>query len=330
LGYRNLSWSILTGFNEAFIISGDTKDELISKDLNSKNIIHPILRGRDINKYSVDFSDLYIIGTFPSLEIDIDKYPAVKDYLKGFGKRIEQTGEYYIDENGKRKKSRKKTNNKWFETQDSIGYIDSFFKEKIIYPNMTKYLPFFYDDKDFLTNQKCFILSSEYSKYFLPILNSKVSQYWIKNNCPELQGGTRELSKIYFENIPIPKTSSSDEKSFINNTDIMLNLHEDKKSIVGKFNRNMLRHFPEELEKLPKKLQDWYELSYADFIKELKKKKIKLSLSQESEWEDYFLDKQQKVKHLKAEIDKTYQKIDKMVYELYGLKEEEIEIVENS
>jgi type I restriction-modification system DNA methylase subunit len=321
---------VLTGFNEAFIISGDTKDELISKDLNSKNIIHPILRGRDINKYSVDFSDLYIIGTFPSLEIDIDKYPAVKDYLKGFGKRIEQTGEYYIDENGKRKKSRKKTNNKWFETQDSIGYIDSFFKEKIIYPNMTKYLPFFYDDKDFLTNQKCFILSSEYSKYFLPILNSKVSQYWIKNNCPELQGGTRELSKIYFENIPIPKTSSSDEKSFINNTDIMLNLHEDKKSIVGKFNRNMLRHFPEELEKLPKKLQDWYELSYADFIKELKKKKIKLSLSQESEWEDYFLDKQQKVKHLKAEIDKTYQKIDKMVYELYGLKEEEIEIVENS
>jgi type I restriction-modification system DNA methylase subunit len=321
---------VLTGFNEAFIISGDTKDELISKDLNSKNIIHPILRGRDINKYSVDFSDLYIIGTFPSLEIDIDKYPAVKDYLKGFGKRIEQTGEYYIDENGKRKKSRKKTNNKWFETQDSIGYIDSFFKEKIIYPNMTKYLPFFYDDKDFLTNQKCFILSSEYSKYFLPILNSKVSQYWIKNNCPELQGGTRELSKIYFENIPIPKTSSSDEKSFINNTDIMLNLHEDKKSIVGKFNRNMLRHFPEELEKLPKKLQDWYELSYADFIKELKKKKIKLSLSQESEWEDYFLDKQQKVKHLKAEIDKTYQKIDKMVYELYGLKEEEIEIIENS
>ncbi len=81
---------------------------------------------------------------------------------------------------------------------------------------------------------------------------------------------------------------------------------------------------------LPKKLQDWYVLSFAEFIKELEKKKIKLSLSQKAEWEDYFLEEQKKAIVLKTKIDTTDKEIDQMVYELYGLTPEEIKIVENS
>jgi hypothetical protein len=81
---------------------------------------------------------------------------------------------------------------------------------------------------------------------------------------------------------------------------------------------------------LPKKLQDWYLLSYGDFIKELGKKKIKLSLSQEAEWEEYFTTEAKKVFEIKTQIDTTDKAIDAMVYELYGLSEEEIEIVEGS
>ena len=95
-----------------------------------------------------------------------------------------------------------------------------------------------------------------------------------------------------------------------------------------KFQRTVKRKF--EIEELPKKLQDWYLLSYAEFIKELAKKKVKLSLSQEAEWEDYFLQEQQKALDLKATIDATDKAIDAMVYELYGLTDEEIEIVEKS
>jgi hypothetical protein len=79
-----------------------------------------------------------------------------------------------------------------------------------------------------------------------------------------------------------------------------------------------------------KKLQDWYVLSYADFIKELAKKKVKLTLSEEAEWEDYFETESKKAQELKAQIDATDKAIDTMVYELYGLSEEEILIVENS
>ena len=63
--------------------------------------------------------------------------------------------------NGEKIKARKKTNNKWFETQDSISYWEDFSKPKIIYPNMTKYMPFVYDEANFLTNQKCFIITGQ-------------------------------------------------------------------------------------------------------------------------------------------------------------------------
>jgi adenine-specific DNA-methyltransferase len=92
-----------------------------------------------------------------------------------------------------------------------------FEKEKIIYPNMTLFLPFIYDDKKFYTNQKCFIITSKTVnlKFLVGYFNSKVSHRWIRENCPELQGGTRELSKIFFENIPIPPLSESEQKPFV-------------------------------------------------------------------------------------------------------------------
>ena len=108
----------------------------------------------------------------------------------------------------------------------------------------------------------------------------------------------------------------------------MLSLNKDLQEQSQKFQRTIQRKF--ELDELPKKLQDWYELSYTEFIKELAKKKVKLSLSQESDWEDHFLEESKKALELKATIDATDKAIDTMVYELYGLNEEEIAIVEAS
>ena len=108
----------------------------------------------------------------------------------------------------------------------------------------------------------------------------------------------------------------------------IIELNKELQQISQKFQRTLQRKF--ELEKLPKKLQEWYLLTYNEFIKELSKKKIKLSLTQEAEWEDYFLKEQQKALELKAKIDQTDKEIDQMVYELYELTKEEIEIVENS
>ena len=107
------------------------------------------------------------------------------------------------------------------------------------------------------------------------------------------------------------------------------NIHKSLNDLSQKFQRTLLRKF-DSLEKLSKKQENWYELTYAEFIKELKKKKITLSLSEEAEWEEYFLTEQQKAVALKTQINQTDKEIDQMVYELYGLTDEEIEIVENS
>lgn len=82
------------------------------------------------------------------------------------------------------------------------------------------------------------------------------------------------------------------------------------------------------LQSLTGKLHSWHDLSYADFLRELAKAKVNLSLSQKAEWEEYFNAEQQKALNLKQKIAATDTEIDRMVYELYGLTEEEIRIVE--
>ncbi|MDV3600060.1 restriction endonuclease [Elizabethkingia anophelis] len=202
----NIYRGILTGYNDAFIIDGKKKDELIAEDPKSAEIIRPLLRGRDIKRYSYEFADLYLITTFPSLKIDIEQYPSVKQHLISFGyHRLEQSGA---------KGSRKKTSNQWFETQDSIGYWEDFFRPKIIYPNMTKFLPFIYDDEEFVTNQKCFIITGLNIEFLTAFLNSSVFKYCFRDKFPELQGGTRELSKIFFDKIPVINVSESINNQF--------------------------------------------------------------------------------------------------------------------
>lgn len=88
-----INYGIKTGFNEAFIIDGATKDRLIAEDPKSAEIIKPLLRGRDIKRYSYAFADKWLIATFPALKLNIDEYPAVKKYLEQFRPGIDQTGD---------------------------------------------------------------------------------------------------------------------------------------------------------------------------------------------------------------------------------------------
>ena len=215
-----INYGIKTGYNDAFIIDTAKRDEILA-NCQSENerertaeLIRPILRGRDIKRYGYNWAGLYLIATFPSRHYDIEQYPAVKEYLLSFGiERLEQTGKEH-NVNGEKIKARKKTCNKWFETQDSISYWEDFSKPKIIYPNMTKYMPFVYDEANFLTNQKCFIITGQNMAYLNAFLNSSLFKYCFRDSFPELQGGTRELSKIFFDKIPVKLVSLEQNEIF--------------------------------------------------------------------------------------------------------------------
>ena len=167
-------------------------------------------------------------------------------------------------------------------------------------------------------------------KYIISILNSCImSYYFMKNTAKSVRKLFPKIILNDLRKFPIKKITLLEQQPFIDKTDQILALNIALQLILGKFARTLQREF-EQLDKLSKKLKNWNELSYAEFLKELKKKKIELSLSQKAEWEDYFLAEQKKALEIQNEIASTDKEIDAMVYELYGLTDEDIEIVENS
>ncbi len=249
-------------------------------------LIQPLFRGRDITAWTTQNADQYLIGTFPALKLDIDSYPAIKKHLLSFRKeRLEQSGE---------KGARKKTSNEWFETQDQISYYADFEKPKIVYPNMTTVFPFCYDESGSVCNDKAFIITEktegELLKALTAIYNSRLAKLWIWYNCPELQGGTREIRKTNFENFPVPDITDGRNAEAATQlsalADRMLALTADMQKKCGKFLGRVRERFG--IARLSTALDSFWELDFAGFARELAKSKAGLSLKDEDEWEEYF------------------------------------------
>ena len=138
----------------------------------------------------------------------------------------------------------------------------------------------------------------------------------------------KDIYSFQLQQIPIKNISLDQQQPFIEKADTMLQKNKELQQASEKFQRTLQREF--NLENLPKKLQNWNELSFPDFLKEVAKLKINLSLQQKDEWEEYFGTAREKAEKISQEISKTDSEIDQMVYQLYGLTNEEIAIVENA
>jgi len=165
-------------------------------------------------------------------------------------------------------------------------------------------------------------------KFLLVLLNSKFLKFLYQSQINEEGKVFAQVKIIYVDPLPIQDIPLSAQQPFIAKADQMLSLNKDLQEVSGKFQRNLFREFS--LDTLSSKLQNWHTLSYAEFIKELEKLKIKLTLHQKAEWESYFQQESEKAQSIKALIDSTDHEIDCMVYQLYGLTEEEIQIIETN
>jgi hypothetical protein len=183
----NINYGIKTGFNDAFIITGEKRKELLKEDPKSAEILRPILRGRDIKKYGYDFSDLWLINTHNGIKekgvkpINIEDYPAVKSHLDRYYSEILKRLDKGITPYNLR----------------NCAYMDDFFRPKIIYPNMTKFLPFHLDSEGFMQNDKSFMITGNHLEFLAAFFNSSLFKYCFLNNFPELQGGTRAKENIF-------------------------------------------------------------------------------------------------------------------------------------
>ena len=163
--------------------------------------------------------------------------------------------------------------------------------------------------------------------FLLPILNSRlIGFYHIRQS---VKGNRSLFPKAVIKdvkNFPFIDCTTDEQKPFIAKAEEMLRLNQELQTLQSKFKRTLEREF--NLQKPTKKLQDWHNLTYTDFIKELTKQKIALTLTQKSEWEDYFATEQHKAQTLQTQIQQTDQQIDHMVYQLYGLTDDDIAIIE--
>ena len=229
---------MLTGYNEAFIIDTAKRDEILAncktedERKRTAELIRPILRGRDIKRYGYDWANLWLIATFPAKHYDIEKYPAVKQYLLSIGiEKLEQTGKTHIV-HGETIKARKKTNNKWFETQDSISYWDDFFKPKIVYMEIQTDNPqagypfpcYSYDNTNSITLNTAYILTSDTTnaKYILGILNSSTGRILTKYYVTQLQERQFRMLAQYVCNFPIPIVDDATSNAIIHLVDLRL------------------------------------------------------------------------------------------------------------
>jgi hypothetical protein len=161
----DLKRGVVTGFNEAFVIDQKTKDTLINEDPKSDEIIKPFIVGDDIRKYEINYKNKYLI--FARRGIDIDRYPAVKDYLNQFRDRLTPK------KNQKDKVGRKPGNYNWYEIQDSIDFYSDFDTQKIVYPDIGMTCRFALDENNYYPDNTCFEIPNR-DLYLLSLLNSYV------------------------------------------------------------------------------------------------------------------------------------------------------------
>jgi len=207
--------------------------------------------------------------------------------------------------------------------------LEYFANEKIFIQDVAQSIISFYSNEFILTNDT---LSFIYRidkilnfKYLLSILNSKFINCWFKNN---FQAGLH-IKINQLQQIPISIISLDAQKPFIEKADLMLLLNKELQTEK----QNFINTLKEEkhLQKITKRLENFNDLDFEGLKKEIGKQKARFVLGQETnEWREYFNTTKHKVNELQAKINQTDKDIDRMVYELYELTAEEIEIVENA
>ena len=202
-----INYGIKTGFNDAFIINGEKKAELITQDPKSAEIIRPILRGRDIKRYGYEFADLYLINTHNGVKekgikrIDIDDYPAIKAHLDSFYQQLEK---------------RQDKGDTPYNLRN-CAYIEDFSKQKIIWKIIGNELAFCIENGNFMINNACYLLTGNHLEYIVAFLNSKpIKWFSLQTNMNKTGVGDMQVGAQNISLFPIPIPKAQYEQEIIN------------------------------------------------------------------------------------------------------------------
>lgn len=309
-------YGIKTGLNAAFVIDSETKQWLCAEDPGSLELLKPLLEGKDLKRWRAEPHGRWLIY-IPKNRVNIDDYPAIRDWLLPFRERLEKRA----------------TKQEWFELQQAQeAYGPHFTGPKIVYKDIGDSAPFHVDiSGSFLAN----------TGYFLPVgdhhiaayLNSKLFWFTYLNVSAQIRGGFVRFFSNHLGEMPVPTPGKEIQEQL---SDLSIAAHEAAKKrleVQLALTRRIPDLCPPEREpKLNKKLQVWWALSsFSAFRTEVKKVfKTDIPLTERSDWEDWIDRDRAEINRLSAEVADAERRIDRIVYGLFDLTPEEIELLEAS
>lgn len=190
----NIYFGIKSGCNEAFIIDETKKRELISENPDSKEIIVPIVRGRDIKRYELYYPNLYLIKA--KIGVDINKYTVIYKHLLKYKDQLKKRTDY------------KPRIMEWYHLR-TCDYYDEFEKPKIIYPDISEKGGFYWDNEGYYFNNTIYMIVGNVKKLWVAILNSKLINWYYRQIASDLgDKGIRHFTQ-FMKEMPIIEKSDS-------------------------------------------------------------------------------------------------------------------------
>ena len=225
-----INYGIKTGFNDAFIITTEKKDEILSKCTTEQErektaqLIRPILRGRDIKRYGYDWANVWLIcthngikGKFP--RIDVKDYPAIKAHLDTFGSKVTKRSDQGDTPYNLR----------------NCAYWEDFDRPKIVYPETTVgRSEFCYEENGIFLDKTCFFICGTNLKYLQGILTSKVVEWYLERQCRLLGKRSIQYSKQWIEQLPIPTICNYTSREIITLVDQIVSAPKDNPNVNTK------------------------------------------------------------------------------------------------
>lgn len=221
----SINYGIKTGYNAAFIIDEAIKESLIAADPKSAEIIKPVLRGRDIQRYLAKWAGLYlIIAKFGSYKNLPKQYPAVYEYLQVYENNLKARGQCRYSQTRGSNSREYPGQHHWLELDNNPRdeYLELFKKEKLFWIDLTERGRFAYDAGEIFCVNTAFMISGKAIKYLCAVLNSRLTTWFMGNTALNSGMGVTRWILHTVEEIPVPKLSAAKQRPFIRLVDRIL------------------------------------------------------------------------------------------------------------
>ena len=312
--YGSPLYGIKTGLNAAFVIDNATKERICAQDPKSADLLKPFLEGKDLKRWRAEPRGLWLIY-IPKNRIEIDDYPAIRDWLLPFKERLENRA----------------TKQEWFELQQpQEAYVPGFEKTKITYRDIAAENPFHLDESGSYLETTAFALPSD-DYAIAGLLNSTTMWFVFRSLTPLASGGYFRMKAQYVGQLPIPEMPESSRQALASQAVMAQKSAQERLKLQVALTRRIPDLCPPERDpKLTNKLKEWWTLpDFATFRAEVKKVfKADITLTDRSDWEDWINRDRAEIARLTAEIAQAEAQIDSIAYDLFDLTEDEIALLE--